>query len=181
MNNPGKVIMVLIVFAWFFVSNDTLAQQSLIGKIVSSVEIIDPNNEPAKIPFIGDKVVMILYTDPDEKDVNDPLSNAVVAKGYPVNRYMGIGIANCKDTWIPDAAIRVKARQKQEQFPGSVILLDEERELKKAWGLDDCNNKGVVIIIGKDGLVKYIHHVGSQEESKKITPRVLEVIDKALQ
>lgn len=158
-----------------------MAQQSLVGKKVGTIEIIDPENEPAKIPYIGEKVVMILYTDPDEKDVNDPLSNAVKTKQYPEKTYQGIGIANCKDTWIPDAAIRVKARQKQEQFPGSVILLDEERELKKSWGLDDCNNKGVVIVIGKDGIVKYIHHVGSQEESKRITPEVLKVIDKALE
>ncbi|MFW5781526.1 MAG: hypothetical protein ACOCXD_03065, partial [Bacteroidota bacterium] len=100
-----------------------ISAQELKGKTVSTLKVIDPDNNPKDIPYLGEKVVMILYTDPDEKDVNDPLSNAVKAKKFPDAAYQGIGIANCKDTWIPDAAIRMKARQKQEQFPGSVILL----------------------------------------------------------
>jgi len=154
--------------------------QLLIGKSVSTLSLIDPNDNPKAIPGIGEKVVMILYTDPDVKDVNDPLSIAVREKKYSKDKYAGVGIANCKDTWIPNAGIRMKARQKEKDFPGSVVLLDEDYDLIKAWGLGDCDEKGVVIIIGKDKKIKYHKVISSQEESKSIIPAVIALLEKEM-
>jgi hypothetical protein len=160
--------------------NGKLNAQLVVGKSVSTMQLIDPNDKPKNIPFIGEKVVMILYTDPDVKDVNDPLSNAVKAKNYSKDSYLGVGIANCKDTWIPNAGIRFKARQKEQQFPGSVILLDEKLLLAKTWVLGNCNESGVVIVIGKDSKVKYLKTVKSAEESKSIIPVVTKIIEDEL-
>src|SRR6266498_3634082 len=115
------VVLTLLILGGKY---DIHAQQAALGKSVSSLQLVDPNDQAKAIPFIGEKVVVLFYTDPDEKDVNDPLSEALKAKNYPKDKYAGIGIANCKDTWIPDAAIRMKARQKEKQFPGSIVLLD---------------------------------------------------------
>jgi uncharacterized protein len=173
------LLVILLAFACFALHPAT-AGENIVGKTVSTVKIIDPDNKPADIPFLGQKVVMVVYTDPDVKDVNDPLSVAVKAKNYPTTDYAGVGIANCKDTWIPDAAIRMKARQKQQQFPGSVILLDEGRKISQDWELGDCNGKGVVILIGKDKKVKYFKKVSTPEESKAITAEVIRIIDAEL-
>jgi len=150
------------------------------GQSVKSLTLIDPNDNPAEIPYIGEKVLMIVYTDPDVKDVNDPLSNSIKAKKFDTSVYSAIGIANCEETWIPNAAIRMKAKQKAEQFEGSVILLDEDKIVEKAWQLGDCNEKGVVIIIGKDKKIKYIKKVETEEESKKITPEVIRIIEQEI-
>ena len=155
-------------------------QTAVVGKPLSSLQLVDPNDNPKAIPFVGEKVIAVFYTDPDEKDVNDPLSDALKAKNFSKDKYAGIGIADCKDTWIPDAAIRMKARQKEKQFPGTIILLDTKRELSKAWGLGDCNGLGVVIIIGKDAKIKFIKNVKTQEESKSITSNVLKIIQDEL-
>jgi hypothetical protein len=175
-----KLVQTLVLALFIACVAGKLNGQSLIGKNVSTIQLIDPNDKPKNIPSIGEKVLMILYTDPDVKDVNDLLSNAVKAKNYPKENYIGIGIANCKDTWIPNAGIRFKARQKEQQFPGSVILLDEKLQLPKAWALGDCNESGVVILIGKDGRVKYLKVVKTPEESKAIIPLVTKIIEEEL-
>jgi predicted transcriptional regulator len=154
--------------------------QSVNGKVVSAIQLIDPNDEPKLIPGIGEKVVVILYTDPDVKDVNDPLSIAVRAKKYPNEKYAAVGIANCKDTWIPNAGIRMKARQKEKEFPGSVVLLDESHLLSKSWNMGDCDEKGVVIVVGRDKRVKFYKPVSSQSESSAIINEVIKVIEKEI-
>jgi predicted transcriptional regulator len=150
--------------------------QSASIKAITAINLTDPNDNPKDVPWVGEKVLMLLYTDPDVKDVNDNLSNAVKAKNFPSDQYSGIGIANCKETWIPNAGIRMKSRQKEKQFPGSVILLDKDRILQKTLDLGDCNEAGVIIIIGKDKLIKYTKYVKTPEESKAIIPTVIQII-----
>ena len=147
------------------------------GQKVEALTLLDPNDQITKLPYVGEKVLMIVYTDPDVKDVNDPLSNSIKAKKFDTSVYSAIGIANCEETWIPNAAIRMKAKQKAEQFEGSVILLDEDKIVEKAWQLGDCNEKGVVIIIGKDKKIKYIKKIQTEEESRKITSEVITIIE----
>ncbi len=147
------------------------------GQKVEALTLLDPNDQITKIPYVGEKVLMIVYTDPDVKDINDPLSNSIKQRNFNPSLYSAIGIANCEETWIPNAAIRMKAKQKAEQFEGSVILLDEDRILQKAWQLGDCNEKGVVIIIGKDKKIKYIKKVETKEESRKISSEVITIIE----
>lgn len=172
-------VIVFLVAACFLIKLDALAQNP-VGKIVGTLKLMDPNNNPKDIPFVGEKVIMILYTDPDVKDVNDPLSDAVKAKNFPKDKYAGIGVANCKDTWIPNAGIRMKSRQKEKQFPGSTIMLDTDRILPKTWGLADCNEAGVLVIVGKDKKIKYVKYIKNQDESKAAIQEVMKIITQEL-
>jgi predicted transcriptional regulator len=149
----------------------------IVGKSFTALMISDANNEPKAIPFVGEKVLLIQYTDPDVKDINDKLSEAVKAKKFSDKLYQGIGIANCKDTWIPNAGIRMKARQKEKQFVGSVIMLDEDHVLPKALGLGDCNGAGVLLVVGKDKVIKYMKKITSEEESVKTAPEVVSLLE----
>lgn len=149
----------------------------VVGKTMTSLMISDANNAPKQIPFVGEKVLLIQYTDPDVKDINDKLSEAVKAKKFDEKLYQGIGIANCKDTWIPNAGIRMKARQKEKQFAGSVIMLDENRVIPAALGLGDCNEAGVLLIVGKDKVIKYMKKITSEEESLKATSEVVNLLE----
>lgn len=147
------------------------------GKTMTALQISDPNNQPKVIPYVGEKVLLIQYTDPDVKDVNDKLSEAVKAKKFSDKLYQGIGIANCKDTWIPNAGIRMKARQKEKQFPGSVIMLDENRVVSNALGIGDCNGKGVILIVGKDKVIKYMKKISTEAESESVTAEVVKILE----
>ena len=150
------------------------------GKTMTPLTISDPNNQPKAIPFVGEKVLLIQYTDPDVKDVNDKLSEAVKAKKFDSKVYQGIGIANCKDTWIPNAGIRMKARQKEKQFPGSVILLDENHIVPKALDLGNCNGAGVLLVVGKDKVIKFMKKITSEEESRKVTEEVVNLLEEEI-
>lgn len=158
-------------------SNAQNTNNMSLGKQVQSIQLKDANDVIKNIPYLGEYTTTIFYTDPDAKDVNDELSNAIKARKYPETKYKGIGVGNCADTWIPDAAIRMGARDKEKQFPGAVILLDEDRLLAKQWGLGDCNDAGVVIIIGKDKKIKFMRAVKSSIESKGIISTVLHILD----
>jgi len=149
----------------------------VVGKTMTSLMISDPSNQSKQIPFVGEKVLLIQYTDPDVKDINDKLSDAVKARKFDEKLYQGIGIANCKDTWIPNAGIRMKARQKEKQYAGSVILLDESHILPTALGLGDCNGMGVLLIVGKDKVIKYMKKISTEEESQKATAEVIGIIE----
>jgi predicted transcriptional regulator len=160
----------------------SLAAQSgeVTGKTMTALMITDGNNQPKQIPFVGEKVLLIQYTDPDVKDINDKLSDAVKAKKFDAKLYQGIGIANCKDTWIPNAGIRMKARQKEKQYAGSVILLDESHIVPTALGLGDCNGMGVLLVVGKDKVIKYMKKISSEEESKMATDEVIHLLEQEI-
>jgi len=181
---PGAMCVASVVIMLCLISlipGQAQSQSSdVIGKTMPAVLITDANNQPKQIPFVGEKVLLIQYTDPDVKDINDKLSDAVKAKKYDAKLYQGIGIANCKDTWIPNAGIRMKARQKEKQYAGSVILLDENHLVPAAIGLGDCNEKGVLLVIGKDKIIRYMKKIGSEEESLKATAEVIQLLEEEM-
>lgn len=153
-----------------------LGQHSILGKRVANVNLTNTSDKVVGIPALGEKVLIVFYTDPDVKDVNDPLSEGLKKRGIPADKFQGIGIVNCKASWIPNAAIRLKSKQKEKQFPGSVVLLDERERIKTLWGLGDCDGRGVAIVIGKDTKVKFIQYVKTQEESSSLLPSVTKLI-----
>lgn len=166
----------------YLVPTATNAQSGgVVGKPLAALTISDTNNEPKQLPFVGEKVLLIQYTDPDVKDVNDQLSDAVRAKKFGEKVYQGIGIANCKDTWIPNVGIRMKAKQKEKQYPGSVVLLDEAHVLPQTLGLGDCNGVGVLLIVGKDKVIKYFKKIATVEESQKAIPEVIKILEEEIQ
>ncbi len=137
-----------------------------VGSSVNNVQVRDANDNASWIPHLGKKVVTIFYTDPDEADQNDAVSNYLKAKDYPKANYAGIGIVNMKDApWKPDSVIRMMVRKKQKAFPGAIFLTDPSHLLKNAWGLGNCDDKAAVLIIGKDKKV-YFYHKGAVPASK---------------
>lgn len=168
-----KYLIASLVFA----AAVTAGYAAYVGQVVSTVQLYDVYDKPMAIPHIGSKVVTIMYTDPDVKDVNDPLSDAIKAKNFPGAKYAAVGIANCKVTWIPDAGIRAASKKKQQQFKDSTIMLDTNKALATAWQLGDCNGAGVVIIVGKDKKIKYINYVKSADASRAAANEVLPIIE----
>jgi len=127
------------------------------GQAVSNINIKDANDQPASIPDFGSKVLTIVYGDSDASDFSDPISDALKAKNFPESKQRGIGIANMKDSPAPNWLIRKIIKRKIEKYQAT-ILTDLDLSVPKAWGLGDCNNKSVFIIVGTDKKVKYINY-----------------------
>ncbi len=169
-----------IALLGLFAMGTLWAAQLNVGKSVVNVKIKTPNDKETEIPFLGSKVLAVFYTDPDVKDINDALTDAIKAKAFSSDKYKGIGIANCNETWLPNSLIRYAGRQKQSRYPNSIILVDEKGALSKAWELGDCNDVGYIIIVGSDSKIKFAKAVKSSSESKALIPSILSILEKEI-
>lgn len=135
-----------------------LAERALaatVGQKLPQVTIRDANNNPATIPDLGRKVLAIFYSDPDVADMNDPFADRLKQANLDLTVYRGLGIANLKDTWLPDEMIRAMVRKKIEKY-NATILTDPDHLLSQAWSLGDCNGSSVVLIVDKTGTLRYL-------------------------
>lgn len=113
------------------------------------------------------KVLQVNYVDPDEKDLNEPY-NEVIDKAVKVDKridsvfFKGIGITDCKSTWLPNSAIRAIAGNKAKKFK-TTILFDYDASLQNLWGLPEDNYS--VVILDKNRICRYIYK-GKIEESE---------------
>jgi predicted transcriptional regulator len=150
-----------------------------VGYRVRSLKVKDSNNNDAMIPDIGKKVISFFYTDPDVKDQNEPFRDMLKAAKLDKTYYRGMGVVNMKDTWKPNFAIRSVVRKKIAKFK-SLILTDPDHIVRDKWGLGDCNEKDVVIIIGKDSKVKFLKRGKmSPAEMKKNLQLVKDLIEES--
>lgn len=128
------------------------------AKKISNVDITDLNNNPAKLPYFGEKNLMIFYVDPDKHKQNQAFTDDMEANHQVASDNLyGFGIINLKDApMFPNGLVRTIARKRTAKN-GATILADNNRILPKAWGLGDCNNQFVLMIVSKDGELVYMH------------------------
>ena len=103
--------------------------------------------------LVSKKVFVLFYVDPDESELNKNVSDALKAENYPKETYGSIGMANMAATWLPNFAINMKLKSKQENHKETVYVKDLDKTLVKKWGLSDDNSN--VIVFGKGGRVLY--------------------------
>ena len=118
--------------------------------------------------LVSGKIIVLFYVDPDESELNNHVSDALKAENYPKEKYGSIGMANMAATWLPNFAINMKLKSKQEQYKSTVYVKDLEKTLVKKWGLSDDNSD--VVVFGKDGSVLY------SVDGKFTDPQVKEII-----
>jgi uncharacterized protein len=146
---------ILLIVGIVFLNLEAGSWALKVGEVISSVQVKDANDAPAIIPDVGKKVITLFYTDPDVKDQNEPFRDVLKAQNLDKSKYRWLGVVNMKDTWKPNFAIRKIVRGKIEKFK-SLILTDPDHALRDKWALGDCNEKDVVIVIGKDRKVYYM-------------------------
>jgi len=106
---------------------------------------------------IKNKPHLIMYIDPDEKDINEPMQEALKKQEYGPERLTSVAIMNLGATWKPNAVINAVLKQKQKEFPNTVYVRDLDKALVKEWGLLDDSydvmlfNREGKILFYKDG------------------------------
>ena len=120
--------------------------------MVENLELLDLNGEPATLPMWGEKNLLIFYVDPDKHKQNDQFTKDLeenhAASG---DNIFGFGIMNLKDApMVPNGMARSMARKRTEKN-GATVLADQDRIVSRKWGLGDCNNKFVLLIVSKEG------------------------------
>ena len=104
--------------------------------------------------LVSEKVIVLFYVDPDESELNNHVSDALKAEDYPKEKYGSIGMANMAATWLPNFAINMKLKSKQEKHKNTLYVKDLDKTLVKKWGLSDDNSN--LVVFGKDCIVLYI-------------------------
>ncbi|NOR56913.1 MAG: transcriptional regulator [Sulfurimonas sp.] len=124
---------------------------------------------------IKDKVFVLFYVDPDEKDTNSHFSKALKEKKYDSDRFGSIAVINLAATWKPNFIIESILKSKQEEFPRTIYVKDKNSILVNVWGVkDDASN---VLLFSKSGeLLFYKSGAMSKEDIK----RAVELIEENL-
>ncbi len=142
---------------------------------VKNVRLLDLNGKPATLPYWGEKNLMIFYVDPDRHKQNEEFT-IDMEKNHRAegDNLVGFGVMNLKDApMIPNGMARAMARKRTESN-GAVVLADEERALSTAWGLGDCNNKFVLLLVSKEGELVFMRKGELSEEDIAEFYRVVE-------
>ena len=129
-----------------------------LGKMPSSVSIDGKNGgkvdgTPWSSKMLKGKVYIVFYVDPDKKDLNEDLSNALKKRHFSRKKYGSVAIINLAATWMPNALIESKLKTKQKKFPDTIYVKDKKKVLVSKWNLADDNSD--ILIFNKKGKLIY--------------------------
>ena len=127
-----------------------------IGEVQKSVTIEGENGGLVKddgaswsSSSLKNKVSVMFYVDPDEKDTNSHFSAALKAKKYDRTKFRSLAVINLAATWKPNFAIESILKDKQVEFPHTIYVKDKNSVLVKEWKVaDDASN---ILIFSKNG------------------------------
>ena len=121
---------------------------------------------------IKDKVYVMFYVDPDEKDTNNPFSTALKAKEFDRTKFGSLGVINLAATWKPNFIIEKLLKSKQEEFPHTIYVKDKNSVLVKEWEIeDDASN---ILIFSKDTKLLFYKSGAMSENEIQTALKIIE-------
>ena len=113
------------------------------------------------------KIYTVFYVDPDERDLNNPLADALKARKFDRKKVNSVAIINLAATWIPNVVLESLLEKKQKKFPDTIYVKDKKKVLVDKWNLAD-DNSDILIFDQKGKLLYKKFGQVSDEEIKKI-------------
>ncbi|WP_295939847.1 hypothetical protein [uncultured Alistipes sp.] len=161
-----KVIMMLAAFT--LCASAASAQELALPHKVENVEILDLDGKPAMLPHWGEKNLMIFYIDPDKHKQNHDFTVELEETGRAAGENIyGFGIMNLKDApMVPNGMARNMAK-KRTATNGALVMADQDRIVSTKWGLGDCNNKFVLLIVSKEGELVFMRKGVLSDQDKE--------------
>jgi len=151
-----------------------------LGKVPSRVIIEGKNGSKLdgsawKSSMLKGKVHILFYVDPDKRDLNNALADALKAKHFDRKKYTPVAIINLAATWLPNVILEAKLKEKQKKFPDTLYVKDKKKVLVEKWKLADDNSD--ILIFDKKGKLIYKKF---GKVSKSEIPEVIQLIQKHL-
>jgi predicted transcriptional regulator len=122
--------------------------------------------------MLRDKVYVVFYVDPDEKDKNEHFAKSLKAKHYDRSKYGSVAIVNMAATWKPNFIIEKILASKQEKYKDTLYVKDVESTLVKEWNLDD--DESDIIVFDKDSKVLFYKAGKMSEEDMQKAFEIIE-------
>ena len=147
---------VIAMLAAFALTASAVQAQELPRK-VQNVEVLDLDGKPVKLPYFGEKNLMIFYVDPDRHKQNEDFTIELEQNHRAESDNIhGFGVMNLKDApMVPNGMARNMAKKRTAKN-GATVLADQNRILSTAWALGDCNNQFVLMIVSKEGELVFL-------------------------
>jgi len=149
-----------------FVGTATMTIAQELPRKVNNVNLLDLSGTSMKLPYFGEKNLIIFYVDPQAHKQNHEFTVELEEshRAESPNIY-GFGVLNLKDAWYPNSMVRAMARKRTEKN-GALVLADQNRILRKEWNLGDCNDQFVLLFINKEGELVFMHKGILSENAK---------------
>jgi predicted transcriptional regulator len=152
------VLAVLLVLAWTV--SLSFAAELKVGDKAPDFKLKDSTGKEYSLdnPQFKGKVLYVAYVDPDEKDTNNHVEDALKKErdsgGLDKTRYEGFGIVNLKASAMPNFLIKSAIKSKQEKT-GAIIILDLDYTILNLWGMkNDASN---VVVLDKEKICRYLY------------------------
>ena len=169
-----KTLLLLVIASMAFAVS---AEAQSLPRKVRNVEVQDLDAKKARLPWWGEKNLLIFYVDPEVPKQNHDFITYIEETGRVAGPNIeGFGIVNLKDSWypVPDSVIRQIAESRTAKN-GATILCDPDHWFSSAWRLGDCDDKFVILLVNKAGELVYITKGEMSEEEQQ---RFIEAADK---
>lgn len=117
--------------------------------------------------MIKDKVYVMFYVDPDEKDKNEHFAEALKKRHFDRSKFGSIAVINMAATWKPNFIIQKILESKQKKYKDTIYVMDKKKVLVDKWGLAD--DESDILLFDKEGKVIF-YKAGrmSDEDIEKI-------------
>lgn len=113
------------------------------------------------------KVNVLFYVDPDEKDMNEHVGQALKKEKFSRDNYQSLAVINMGATWKPNFILESVLEGKQKEYPDTIYVKDFKKVFVKEWNLkDDSSN---VLLFNKKGeLIYKIEGKATDEQVKEL-------------
>lgn len=89
------------------------------------------------------------------KELNAPLIDRIKAAELPKDRYQTVTVVNTDDAiWGTGGIVKGKLESSKEEFPWSMMVLDEEGIARSTWNLTE--ESSAIIVVDKENRVRWI-------------------------
>jgi len=154
-----KIVFALLLVSLWTVSS-SMAAELKVGDKASDFNLKDSTGKEYFLdpPQFKSKVLYIAYVDPDEKDTNNHVEDALKKEresgGLDKTRYEGFGIVNLKASLMPNFLLKAAIKSKQEKT-GATIILDPDYTILNQWGLK--NDSSDIVVLDKERICRYVY------------------------
>ena len=159
-----KTLLLLVIASMAFAVS---AEAQSLPRKVRNVEVQDLDAKKARLPWWGEKNLLIFYVDPEVPKQNHDFITYIEETGRVAGPNIeGFGIVNLKDAVYPNNVVR-KIADARTAKNGATILCDPDHYISSAWRLGDCNNMFVIMLVNKAGELVYVHKGEMSEEEQQ--------------
>lgn len=104
------------------------------------------------------KVSIIFYVDPDERDLNEKVSEAlgddkIIDEASDAGKFASYAIINMAATWLPNMVLEGLIEDSQKEFPDTNYVFDMDEILHKKWNIATDSND--IIVLDMEGNVAF--------------------------